>query len=247
MTVIALAAGFGYVSFVKPTYTATEKVAYKAANEFNSTTQNNINAMNAFVGTIVDFCDEGVVIDRANFYYNGYLNEKRNEDESYTVQDYIDGIRAKDTYDGVPISGKFISASNIEVVSEIAEEEAAKFFFFVSYTDDDAAVAIDKVKILVLAFDLETREQIVVDNKVESKYFSGIISEIVDLGTVGGAAASNMSKSRIMILAAIMGVVLGVLLVYIKVATDNSLTEKEVLEEIVGADLLSYLEKQEVK
>ena len=50
-----------------------------------------------------------------------------------------------------------------------------------------------------------------------------------------------------MILAAIMGVVLGVLLVYIKVATDNSLTEKEVLEEIVGADLLSYLEKQEVK
>ena len=247
VTVLALAVGFGYISVVKPNYTATEKVAYKATNELQSTTQNNINAMNAFIGTIVDFCDEGVVIDRANFYYNGYLNEKRNEGEDYTVQDYIDGIKAKDTYDGTQVPGKFINASSIEVVSEVAEEDASKFFFYVSYTDPNSVAAVDKVKILVLAFDLETREQIIVDNKVEGKYFSGIISEIVDLDTIGGAAVSDMSKPRILILAFVAGIVISLLFVYIKVASDKSLTEKETLEEIVGADLLAYIDKQEEK
>ena len=76
IVVASVAIGFVYVKTAKPDYTATEKVAYKAQNELQSTTQNNINAMNAFIGTVVDFCDEEVVVDRANFYYSRYLNLK---------------------------------------------------------------------------------------------------------------------------------------------------------------------------
>jgi uncharacterized protein involved in exopolysaccharide biosynthesis len=85
IVVAALAVGFIYANTVKPDYTATEKVAYKAQNELQSTTQNNINAMNAFIGTIVDFCDEGVVVDRANYYYSRYLNAKLDFGSGYPV------------------------------------------------------------------------------------------------------------------------------------------------------------------
>lgn len=247
VTIFAVAAGYVYVSVKKPDYTATEKVAYKAENTLQSTTQNNINAMNAFIGTIVDFCDEGVVVDRANFYYNAYLNEKRSEGDGYTVQDFIDGIRAKDIYDGSVVSEQAILASKIGVKSEAAETDASKFFFYVSYTDGDAKAAVDKVKILVLAFDLESRETVIVDNKEQGKYFAGIISEIVDLDTVEGGAVSNLSKSKVVLLAAVIGVVAGVLLVYVKESRDKTVKDKEDLEEIVGADVFSYIYKQEAK
>ena len=169
VVVLSIGVGFGYIFTVEPNYTSTLKVAYKAENDLDSNTQNNINAMNAFIGTIVDFCDEGVVVDRANFYYNGYLNEKRHEGDDYTVQDYVDAIRIKDTYDQTVPKLQAIVAKNISTSYEVDEEDAAKFSFYVGYTDKDANASADKVKILALAFDLETKETIVVDNKEQGK------------------------------------------------------------------------------
>ncbi|MBQ4098372.1 MAG: hypothetical protein IJC72_03590 [Clostridia bacterium] len=243
--VIALLCGVFYVSVVKPNYTATEKVAYRAENEFNSTTQNNINAMNAFIGTIVDFCDEGVVIDRANYYYNHYLEEKRNEGEDYTVEDYIASIRIKDPYEHIPVDGNYINKDSIKVVSEITEEDSAKFFFQISYTDPNMDEARDKVKILILAIDVETRSTVVIDGVERSKYFAGVISEIIDLNTI--SIESDISKVKILLVAALLGVIVAAVIVYMKVAFDKSIRSKEELEEIIGVDLLSYIDKQEVK
>lgn len=243
--VIALLCGVVYLSVVKPNYTATEKVAYRAENEFNSTTQNNINAMNAFIGTIVDFCDEGVVIDRANYYYNHYLEEKRNEGEEYTVEDYIASIRVKDPYEHVPVVGDYIKKDSIKIISEITEEDSTKFFFKISYTDPSMKEARDKVKILILAIDLEARSTIVIDGVERSKYFAGVISEIIDLNTIG--VESDVSKPKILIVVAIIGVVIAGAIIYLKIALDKSIRSKDELEDVIGADLLSYIDKQEDK
>ncbi len=243
--VVALLCGVVYVSAVKPNYTATEKVAYRAENEFNSTTQNNINAMNAFIGTIVDFCDEGVVIDRANYYYNHYLEEKRNEGEDYTVDDYIASIHIKDPYEHIPVAGNYINKDSIKVISEITEEDSAKFFFQISYTDSIMDEARDKVKILILAIDFETRSTVVIDGVERSKYFAGVISEIIDLNTI--SVESDISKAKILLVAALLGVIVAAVIIYLKAAFDKSIRSKEELEEIIGVDLLSYIDKQEVK
>ena len=243
--VIALLCGVIYVSTVQPKYTAIEKVAYRAENEFNSTTQNNINAMNAFVGTIVDFCDEGVVIDRANYYYNHYLEEKRNEGGEYTVEDYIASIRIKDPYEHIPIAGSYIKEDSIKIISEIAEDDSAKFFFQISYTDPNVEEVRDKVKILILAIDLETRSTVVIDGVERSKYFAGVISEIIDLNTI--SIESDVSKPKILIVAGILGCVVAAVIIYVKVALDKTIRSKEELEEIIGVDLLSYIDKQEEK
>lgn len=244
--ILSIGVGFGYLLTVEPNYTATIKVAYKAENDLDSSTQNNINAMNAFVGTIVDFCDEGVVIDRANFYYNGYLNEKRHEGDDYTVQDYVDAIKIKDTYDYSTPVLQAITAKNISSKYEIDEADSAKFSFFLSYTDKDLEASANKIKILALAFDLETRETIIIDNKEQGKYFAGITSEIIDLDLVG-KPSSDVSKTRVLIISAAVGVIISLLVVYLIVICDKSLKDKDELEEIVGADLLSYIVKQEVK
>lgn len=246
VVVLSIGVGVGYIFTVEPNYTSTLKVAYKAENDLDSTTQNNINAMNAFIGTIVDFCDEGVVVDRANFYYNGYLNEKRHEGDDYTVQDYVDAIRIKDTYDQTVPKLQAIVAKNISTSYEVDEEDAAKFSFYVGYTDKDANASADKVKILALAFDLETKETIVIDNKEQGKYFAGITSEIIDLDYVG-KPVSDVSKTRVLLLSGIVGVILALLLVYLLVISDKTLKDKEELEEIIGADMLSYIAKQEVR
>jgi capsular polysaccharide biosynthesis protein len=245
--VAAIAVGFVYVSTTKPDFTATEKVAYKAQNELQSTTQNNINAMNAFIGTIVDFCDEGVVVDRANYYYSRYLNAKLDFGSGYPVEDFIKSIRVKDTYDSSVVSEKNILAPNISVKSEVAEKDSSKFFFYVSYKDKDAKAAVEKVKILVLAFDLETREKIVIDNEEEGKYFAGIISEIVDLDTVGGAAVSSMKKSSVMVLSGVAGILVALLVVYVITVQDKTVKDKDQLEELTGASVLSNIVKQEEK
>lgn len=247
IVVAALAIGVFYVKTAKPDYTATEKVAYKAQNELVSNTQNNINAMNAFIGTIVDFCDEGVVVDRANFYYSGYLNAKRDEGSGYAVEEYIKSIKVKDTYDETVTPAESIKASNISIKSEIAEKDSSKFFFYVSYKDKNPDAAVDKVKILVLAFDLESREKVVVENEEQSKYFAGITSEIVDLDTVGGKAVSNMNKGSIVVLSGVAGVLVAFIVVYVITVQDKTIKDKASLEEITGVSVLANIVKQEEK
>ena len=105
--------------------------------------------------------------------------------------------------------------------------------------------ARDKVKILILAIDVETRSTVVIDGVERSKYFAGVISEIIDLNTI--SIESDISKVKILLVAALLGVIVAAVIVYMKVAFDKSIRSKEELEEIIGVDLLSYIDKQEVK
>ena len=238
------ACGIAYAYIRKPNYTASEKIVYKAENAFEGATiVNHINAMDAFIDTVIDFCDEDVVIDRANFYYSMYLNQKAKEGEDYTVEQYVAKERESDSYKNQEIKTERILKSNVEVEATPEEEEnGAKFSFSVKYTDSDSAVAVEKLKILVFAIDMESRVTVVVDNKTVNKYFAGINNEIMDFGTE--EVASDVSKFRIVLVAVILGVLAACATVYVIYLFDNTVKTKEELEQLTGASSLSYISLQ---
>ena len=54
---------------------------------------------------------------------------------------------------------------------------------------------------------------------------------------------SSVSKSRTLILFAVIGVVIAAAVVYVKTITDKTVKEKAELEQIVGQDVLAIIEK----
>lgn len=237
------ACGVVYSYLRKPNYTASEKIVYKAQNTFEDATAYHINAMDAFVDTIIDFCDEDVVIDRANFYYSMYLNQKSKEGENYSVNDYIAQEKENDSYAKQEVKTARIVKSNIEI-EETPEEEknGAKFSFSVKYTDKNAVAAVEKLKILVFAIDMESRVTVVVDNKTVNKYFAGIENELMDFGTE--EITSDLSRFRIVLVAFILGALASCAIVYAIYLFDNTVKTKEELEQLTGASSLSYISRQ---
>ena len=80
VVLIVTAVGIVFANVRKPNYTASVKISFQAeivdkTNPSSQTTYD-INAMRAYIDTVVDFADEGVVVDRANYYYTRYLDEK---------------------------------------------------------------------------------------------------------------------------------------------------------------------------
>lgn len=238
---LAIGCGVGYTKLITPHYTSTETVMYRAENKEHDSITNNINAMNAFVKTVIDFCDEGVVVDRANFYYNEYLNDKREEGADYTIEDYIKTVESEDKYDNSPVQVKHIVASNIKATSEV-DDDGVRFLFSISYTDEDMVASSEKLSILVYAFDKECREEITIDGVLQDKYFSGIKSSIEGLGQRG--PVSDVSNRKIVIVSVFIGIFLSCIVIYIKFLLDNTIQNRQELEELTGVDVLSFIEKQ---
>ena len=238
------AVGLTYSLLQKPNYTASEKVVYRAKNVaedgIGDNTTNNVNAMAAFVDTIVDFCDEGVVIDRANEYYKNYRNIQAS-DSDYTVDKHIESLKAMDNYAG-QYNGDvyYITAENVSI-AYTAKTNDMRFSFSVKYTDKDASVAVDKVKILVYALDAESKA---VGSNGENKYFDGIQNEILDFDTE--SVSTSMSKKFIVLVAFVLGVVIACVVVYVKMILDRTVSTKDDLQELTGADVLAQVTYKEV-
>ena len=238
---IVIGAGFVYLHFKTPYYTAHEMVVYEGKNVANSDGVRDYNINYLFIETMVDFMDEGVVVDRANFYYGRYKNKRDVEGEEYTVEKYIESIRISDDYSGEPVKDKYILKQNIEVEAVLDVAETVEYSFIVKYTDADKEAAEDKVKLLVLAADLESNEKIVIDNVEYYKYFDGVESKFRDYDWI--KTESSISKSRTLILFAVIGAVIAAAVVYVKTITDKTVKEKAELEQIVGQDVLAIIEK----
>lgn len=238
---IVIGAGFVYLHFKTPYYTAHEMVVYEGKNVDNSDGVRDYNINYLFIETMVDFMDEGVVVDRANFYYGRYKNKRDVEGEDYTVEKYIESIRISDDYSGEPVKDKYIVKQNIEVEAVLDVAETVEYSFVVKYTDADKEAAEDKVKLLVLAADLESNEKIVIDNVEYYKYFDGVESKFRDYDWI--KTESSISKSRTLILFAVIGAVIAAAVVYVKTITDKTVKEKAELEQLVGQDVLAIIEK----
>lgn len=241
--ILSTIGGYVYSQVKKPLYTTSQQVVCTARDEADTDKTNiiaNFNIMNAYIGTIVDFSDEGVVIDRANFYYVRYTEEVA-KDPTITVNDFIKGPINQYPYstqnsNQAQVQNQYILAKNISVVSNVKDDTNNEFSFFVKYTDGDKQESQDKARILVLALrrELETEK-----GTVDSKYFSGIAITISDLGSNG--TTSNISVGKSTAMGIVIGVVLSVVVCIICVC-DKSLKTKEDLEEITESPVFACIE-----
>ncbi len=230
---------FSYVR--KPNYTASVKVSYRASNEQGtSSTADNINMMNAFINTVVDFCDEGVVIDRANSYYVSYTN-KTKSDPTLTIDEFIESLNVNDSYSGEQAKGdveeKYILRSNLSVSVDIEGNEQNVYCFALSYKDKDADQAKIKVKLCVEAYSREIQAP---SSAGQEKYFSGIKIDINSLGLVG-EPIPDLTKTKLAFLGGVVGVLLATMLVYLISVTDGSVKSKAELEELTGIKHISNI------
>ncbi len=250
------AAGVGYAYILKPQYTVTQKISYRCRNlpYVNSkgetvnadTTTSNINTMMAYGETIMDLFDEGVVLDRANYYYKEFSNTKLSGDIS--VDDFIVQLREKDDYDASeyiknPLS--YIDKTQISTTSLDEGESESKFAFMVSYTDDDERIAKDKLAILVYAFEKECAETKMVGEEEKVKYFGEFEVLVSDLGRE--SEGSNVSKRKTVLLFFLVGVVVALVAVCVVNFTDKTIKSREELDMVVGANTIAMIEKVEKK
>jgi capsular polysaccharide biosynthesis protein len=253
--VLTLGVGVAYSYMKKPTYVAKEKVVYTAQNiEMNETTYN-VNAMRAYTMTIVDFCDEGVVVDRANYYYIQFKDRQRQNAEAgqkYTITDYIEEIKSDDdkysheNYTDKMRENPYIVKKNISLggIKNDDVKEIIQFTFEVGYKDQNTLDAVEKVKLLVLAADREAKASFEVGGKEQMQYFDSVYVDIKDLGTLPISMPSN---KRTIVLFGVVGVALALVAVYVKNLLDNTIKTKEDLERLTGVDLLASIDKVEEK
>lgn len=243
LVLFCTACGIGYAFIKKPNYTATEEVVCMAEDTSNSNIVTNFNIMNAYINTIVDFCDEGVVIERANFYYIQYRNQYRNQSAQGSVtslDEFIEDVRTEDPYvtnDNSPADKKYIVKENVSVSAKVETNQTDEYSFSISYTDPNLELALIKAKIYVLAFEREIGTE---KGTNGDRYFAGVKISIISLGNSGWS--SNVSKVKFTIIGFAIGVVVAALAVYVISVTDVSIKDKEELERITGVSVLANID-----
>ena len=236
--------GVGYSYLRKPNYVASNRVNFS----IDGGTTASINEIRQYVDTVVDFCDEGVVLDRANAYYSFYIDGK-NEGEYQDIKEFYNTYEQVD--DKNPSSNlifnnydreatlkdeNFLVASAVSTET-IKNQEATNWVFKVKYTDKNEQDAIEKIHILILAYKHE-----IIDggdeNGQQNPYFS-IQVKISNLGLDG--VSKDVSKSKIIIISVVIGFALSLLVVYLKNLLDNTVKDKEDLERLTGVAVLGFI------
>lgn len=230
--ILFTAGGYVYAHVKKPDYTASVKVSFHTETKTQASTTD-INNMRAYIDTVIDFCDEGVVLDRANWYYKDWLDEKASGKD---FNQYLEELKTNDNYsDRIASDDEWYSAQNISVLSATSDG-STQFVFSIRYTDPEADAAHEKTELLTLAFANELN----VRDGEDGKYFSGFTIKINNLGYEG--VSSNVSKRKIVTVALVLGVVSAALVILVKYLLDNTVKSKEDLEQLTGVKTLAMIE-----
>ena len=239
VTAIATLCGIGYLQIKKPTYTATQNVNYWATSsdsdikEQSATEkQNNINAMRAYVDTVVDFCDEGIVLERADSIYADFLKSEK------SVDDYV--LEFRENPREVEKSGvRYFSKGAITASTKAnAVSDGSTFMFKLSVNASSLEVARAKSRILVLAISLEAENA-----------FGGVTTVIEETVTRSSdiPCSSSASKKRTLIVFFVIGLALSLFAVYISEVLDRTIQDKDEFEKITDTNVIAYIEKQEAE
>lgn len=244
LAVILLITGAGVVlSYAKkPTYTATQSAVYKAEG-VNTSSREDSEYTSAYFETFVKFCNQGCVVDRANFYYEYYITHQyKNVDEFIDAVEIVSGEDDPLYYDASTdrVSTKYISEGNISVSASPSDSQTISYMVGVNYKDASPTLAKDKVKILLCAIENEAN----LTNELGQKRYFGVNVSVKDYEFKG--VSSNWSKSRIIIIAFVLSLVVAALAVYVVNLMDRTLRDKDDLERLTGCDLLAYIESKGV-
>ncbi len=224
------AVGVIYAYVIDVDCTVTQKIAYrceglpfedKNGNLVNtSNTTSNIDMMRLYGGTIVDLLDEGVVLDRANFYYQEYINKKevsqKEADEYLAMLEEKANANEKET-SYIPLTDpdkqlNYITKSNI-TTSILSTEAEDLFVFNVNFKDKTEETAKEKLAVLLCAFAFECNEAVEIEGEDVVKYFGEFETTISDLGIEAVSASS--SKIKIFAVALATGIGVSLIVIYI--------------------------------
>ena len=234
IVVLSTACGVGYSYIKKPNYTAGENVVYKATNNSSSSTKDNVNLMGAYFNTVLDFCDEGVVIDRANFYYLQYRNSKLSSVDEF-INTKLDVYR--NNVDNKP--REYFIKSNISTSVSVSSADSDNYAFVIKYTDPNAKQASEKVKILIEAI----KDELTINETTGlNTYFGNVRNNIIKLGSVG--VSSDVNKTRLTFISFVVGLFLSAVIVYLRVLMDNTVNNKQMLEHLSGVPVLALIDKE---
>lgn len=236
--VVFTAAGLVYSLVKKPVYNASSVASFSVSNEHNSQYNNNI-LTNNFIDTMIDFCDEGYVVERANYYYEEYKEEykKNGVPLDQFVADVKEGVRCSEyvrgSFDGV---GSIFS-DNISVEA-LSTSEKKIYGFTINYKDGNAVSAEEKVRILVLAVREEAKAP---GSSVGKTHYFGYSTVAVE-GSERATVAADSSKKKTVVIFFVLGVIASAVAVYIKSNLNCTIRDKKELENITGTDVLSYID-----
>lgn len=244
IVLLSTACGLVYGFVKKPNYTATQEIVFTAIDQKSDDIVTNYRAMEALRGTVVDFCNEGVVVDRADFYYLTFIQKSSAAGPDYTVDDFIYEIQnTEDPYstsDSGTTNRGYITRENVYVSASVETDNVGEYAFSMGYTDKNKQDAIIKAKLYRLAFEREIQPEA---GKSGVKYFDGVTINVIDLESSG--VTSDVSKVKFAAIGLIIGVVLSAVAVYIINVTDTTIKTKEELEEITESTVIAYINDQE--
>ena len=230
ITLFMGAVGFGYSKVKKPVYTANQVINYIArVNNRPDDTSANINAMRRYIHTVVDFCDEGVVLDCADKIYNDYLSSE------LTIDEYISAFNGAEGLEETTVKYFSKSAITAKQMANI-EEEVPSFVISLSITGASPAEAKARLRVLALAIGIETEDA-----------FGGVttyLTETIDK-TADIPVSKNTSTKKLLAVFMILGLMISLFVVYLIFVLDRTIKDKDTFEEITGSNLIAYIEYQE--
>ena len=236
MLIIVIAAtsiGIGYAYLRKPEYLANQEINYyvkeEGSTEDSTPTTVEINTMNRYIDTMVDFCSTEKVLDLANAYY--VMFRQQTDD----IQTFIAKAKNQPTPE-VSYRGEdsHYSASKVKTYSFEKDANMTGFVFGLSYQDSELQKAQDKVQILALACYKEAQD-----------FIPGITTYLSALGFDKGDYTVDLSKTRIVIVSFAIGVAAAAVFVFLRNLLDNSIKTKEDLEKLTGAAVFACIEDRD--
>ena len=235
---IFVASGITYAYLRKPTYEANEDIIYHANLEEGYVSSSDEVITQSYFKTVIDFCKQGCVIDRANFYYDYYINHKQSYKD---VSEFIKAVKGAGsdselyyTTDKV-IYETYIVESKIEV-KDNSSASLNNYELVIKYSDKNYNASVNKAKILVCAIDKEAR---LLSEDGRTKYF-GVPVFVEDLGLI--TVGVDFSKTKIGLISIALGAIASAALVYILEMANRTMRDKDELERIVKADVLSMID-----
>ncbi len=248
--IITTSLGLGYSYIKKPKYTASVRVNFSIDGNTTAT----INEMRLYIDTIVDFCGQGVVVDRANAYYIEWVENYRQEyyEQEKNIEDFYaeysspknQGVendifknyqRPNSSQPGTLKDESFIVSGDISTQT-VKNDEATNWIYAVNYTDNNEKEALEKTYILVLAYKHELYWDSELGDLGVERYFTGLTINIDSLGFDG--ISSDVSYIKIIIFSFLIGAVLAVIIVYVKNLFDNTIKDADELERITDTQVL---------
>lgn len=237
---VFVVSGIFYARSKKQYYEAKEPISYKVDVKTSpGNALNNYKTMSVYIDTVVEFCKQGVVLDRAEYYYDRYLYLGQSSDEKF--EDFIDSIESGVVkYDAsvhVKESRQHYGNGTTVNTQKIVHNDNTEFTFYLIVRGDSVEEIKDKVRILALAAD---------DEVSESDIFINLETSLVELVSSRNdiEIIKSTEKEQIIIISCVLGVIVALILVFVLNSLDKTVKHKEELEEISKVPVLSFIEEQ---